>query len=151
MNNSLNLGCGSNIAADFRNINIIGRHGGSSNITTSRSSNAAANNSIISDPLSGRGSQQRRKDLVRDPVVTLNSGGDREIAEPGVSEEEDTAELVSESDNYINNGSSSDITADGDSIRMTTEQTVPTEERDLPTTMKQTESKPTNKELVIET
>lgn len=124
--------------ADFRNINIIGRHGGSSDITTSRSSNAATNNSIISDPLSGRGSQQRRKDLVRDPVAILNSGGDRDLPELGVSEGKDTPELVSESNNNINNGSGSNITADSDSIRTTTEQTVPTEERNLQTIMKPT-------------
>ena len=89
---------------------------------------------------------------MRDPVVTLNSnGGDRELPEPGVSEGEDTAELVSESDNNINNDSSSDITADDDSIIMTTEQTVPPEGQDLPTTVKPTESEPTNKELVIGT
>ena len=86
---------------------------------------------------------------MRDPVATLNSGGDRELPEPGVSEGEDTAELVSESDNNINDVSSSDITANDDSNMTTTEQTVPTEGQDLPTTVKPTESKPTNKELVI--
>ena len=88
----------------------------------SRSSDITADDSIIiSGSLSGRGSQQRREDLVRDPVVTLNSnGGDRELPEPGVSEGEDTAELVSEPDNNINDGSSSDITANDDSIMMNT-------------------------------
>ena len=75
------------LKAEISNININGKRGSSSNITTSRSSNTVANNSIISDPLSGRGSQRRREDLVRDPVVTLNShGGNRELPEPGVSE-----------------------------------------------------------------
>ena len=73
------------------------------------------------------------------------------MPEPGVSEEEDTGELVSESDNSINNGSSSIITADDDSIMMTTEQTVPTEGQDLPTTMKPTQFEPTNKEIVVGT
>ena len=54
-NNSLNSGRGSNIAGG-RNINIIGRRG-SSDIITSRSSNIAADDSIIiSGSLSGRGS-----------------------------------------------------------------------------------------------
>ena len=48
---------------------------------------------------------------MRDPVVTLNSnGGDRELPEPGVSEGEDTAELVSDNqNNNINDGSSSNF------------------------------------------
>ena len=131
-----------------------GRSGVSSDINiTSCSSNIATNDSVISDLLSGRGSQRRREDLVRDPVVTLNStGGDRELPEPGVSEAEDTAEFVSDNQNInINDGNSSNITADDDSNMTTTEQTVPTEGQDLPTTMKPAESKPTNKEIVIGT
>ena len=75
------MGCGSNIATNFKNININSRRGGSSDITTSCSSDIAADDSIIiSGSLSGRGSRRRKEDLVRDPVVTLNSnGGDREL------------------------------------------------------------------------
>ena len=88
---------------------------------------------------------------MRDPVVTLNSnGGDRELPEPVVSEEEDTAEMVSESDNNINDCSSSGDITDDDSIISNTEQTVPMGQ-DLPTTVKPTESEPSNKELVIGT
>ena len=85
-NNSLNSGCDSNIATDVKNIN-------NNNMRSGVSSNIAAYDSIISDPLSGRGSQQRKEDLVRDPVVTLNSNGsDWKLPEPGVSEaQEDTA------------------------------------------------------------
>ena len=130
--------------ADFTNININGRRSGdSSDInSTSRNSNSVANYSIISDPLSGRGSQQRREDLVRDSVVILNSNnGDQELPEPGVSEVEDTAKLASDNqNNNINDGSSSNIMANDDSIMTTTEQTVPTEGQYLPTTMKPAES-----------
>ena len=70
-NNSRN----SDRKAYFTNINISSRRGGSSNITTSRSSDIVANDFIISDPLSGRGSQQQKEDLMRDPAVTLNSNG----------------------------------------------------------------------------
>ena len=77
--NSLNFGRGSNIAGGS-NINIFGRRD-SSVIITSRSSDIAADNYIIiRGPLSERESRRRRKDLVRDPVVTLNSnGGNREL------------------------------------------------------------------------
>ena len=152
-NNYLKSGRGSNIATDFRNININGRRsGGSSNTNnTRRSSDAAANNSIISGSLSGKGSQQRRKDLVRDPVATLNStGGDRELPEPGILEGvEDIPELVSEPNINIHDGNSNEAAAEANTRN--TEQTVPTEEQDLPTTMKPTESEPTNKEIVIGT
>ena len=82
MNNSL-------LPAGGRNINIIGRRGGSRNINiTSCSRDIAVDGSIIiSGSLSGRESRRRKEDLLRDPVVTLNStGGDRELPEPGVSE-----------------------------------------------------------------
>ena len=80
-NNSLNSGRSSNTAADFKNININGRRGGSSDTTTSRSSDIAADDSIIiSGSLSGRGSQQRKEDLVRDPVAKLNSDGNQELS-----------------------------------------------------------------------
>ena len=91
---------------------------------------------------------------MRDLVVTLNSDGDQELPTTGVSEVEDTTELVSDNQNVnINDGSSSDIAADNDSNMVTTEQAVPPieEVQDLPTTMKPAESKPTNKELVIGT
>ena len=129
-NNSRNSGreadlcrkAGSVLKADFTNINIIGRHDSSSDINImSCSSDIVVDGSIISDPLSGRGSQQRRENLVRDPVATLKSGGDWVFLEPGVSEGENTAELVSESDNSINNGSSSNIMDDDDYIMTTTE------------------------------
>ena len=141
------------LKADFTSINISGRRGGSSDITTSRSSVIVADDSIISDSLSGSGSQRRKEDLVRDPVVILNSNGsDRELPDSGVSEEEDTADLVSGIQNInINTRSSSDNTADGDSSMRTIEQTAPTEGCDLLTTVKPTEPKPTNKEIVIGT
>ena len=81
---------------DFKNININGRRG-SSDIITSRSRDIAADDSIIiSGSLSGRGSRQRKVDLVKDPVATLNSNGDWELPTdvPGVSEAEDTAEAL---------------------------------------------------------
>mmetsp|Transcript_54121 Transcript_54121/g.58696 ORF Transcript_54121/g.58696 Transcript_54121/m.58696 type:complete len:103 (+) Transcript_54121:233-541(+) len=51
----------------------------------------------------------------------------------------------------IDDGSSSNIAVDDDynSNMRTTEQIVPTEGQDLPTTMKPAEPKPANKELVI--
>ena len=144
----------------------MGRRGGSSNIiTTSRSSNIAADDSvIISGSLSGRGSQQRKVDLVKDPVVTLNSN-DSSRKSPttvvlGVLAGTTEALMVSGTQNInininINNGSSSDIAADDNSYSnsnmRTTEQAVPMEGQDLPTTMKRAESKSTNKELVIRT
>ena len=76
-NNSRNSGR----KANFTNINISSRRGGSSDInTTSCSNNIAADDSIIiSGSVSGRSSQRREVDLVRDLVVTLNSDGDREL------------------------------------------------------------------------
>ena len=58
--------------------------------------------------------------------------------------------MVSGIQNNINDGSSSNIAAGDDSMR-TIEQTVPMEGQDLSSTMKPTESKPINKELVIGT
>ena len=93
--------------------------------------------------------------LVRDPVVTLNSDGEQELPTTdvtGVSADTTEALMVSEIQNInINDGSSSNITANNDSSMKTIEQTVPTEGQDLPTTMKPTESEPTNKEIVIGT
>ena len=160
-NNSLKSGQGRNIAANSKNINTLGRRGGSSNINiTSRSSNIAADDSIIiSGSLSERGSQQRKVDLVRDLVVTLNSNDSNQELPADVTDVlVDTTEalMVSGTQNIninINNSSSSDIAADNDSNSnmRTTEQAVPTEGQDLPTTMKQVESEQTNKELVIGT
>ena len=98
-------------------------------------------------------------DLVRDPVVTLNSNdGNQELPADitGVLADTTEALMVSGTKNIninINNSSSSDIAADDDSNSnmSTTEQAVPTEGQDFPTTMKPAESKPTNKELVIGT
>ena len=61
--------------------------------------------------------------------------------------------MVSGTNNInINNGSSSsNIAANNDSNMRTTEQAVPMEGQDLPTTMKPAESEPFNKELVIGT
>ena len=78
---SWNNSCKSGHKSNFTNINIICRLGGSRNINiTSCSRDIAADGYIIiSDSLSGRGSQRWKVDLVRDPVVTLNSDGDREL------------------------------------------------------------------------
>ena len=97
----------SNIVAydNFKNIKIS--NGSGSNI-------AANNDSIISDPLIRRVSQQREVDLVRDPMTKLisNSNGELPADVTGVSETEETAEafLVSDNQNInINNGISSNI------------------------------------------
>ena len=77
-----------------------------------------ADDSIISDPLSGSGSQRWKVDLVRDPVVTLNSYGDQELIVDvtGVSADITEALMVSGIQNInINDGSSSNITTDDDS------------------------------------
>ena len=149
-----------NIAANSKNINSIGRRGGSSSdiiITTSCSRDIVADNSIIiSGSLSGRGSRQRKVDLVRDLVVTSNStNGDRELPTTDVTGIlADTMEALMMSGTQkinINGGSSSDIAANDDFNMRATEQAVPTEGQDLPTTMKPAESKPTSKELVIGT
>ena len=151
-NNSHNLGR----KANFKNINISGKCGGSSDINaTSHNSNIVADDSIIiSGSLSGRGLQRQGVDLARDPVVTLNyNGGDQELPTTdvtGVPASVMEKFMVSGIQNDINNGSSSNIAAIDDSMR-TIEQTVPTEGQDLPTTMKPAESKPTNKEIVIGT
>ena len=120
-NNSLKLGRG-NIAADSKNINMNGRCG-NSDITTSRSSDIAADDSIIinSGPLRRRESRRRKEDLVRDPMVTLNSnGGDRELpttdvtgAPAGATE----AFMVSGIQNNINDGGSRNIATDDDSMK----------------------------------
>ena len=90
---------------------------------------------------------------MRDPVVILNSNSEQELPTTdvvGVSADTPEALMVSGIQNNINNGSSSNIAADDDSMR-TIEQTAPMEGQDLPTTMKPVESEPTNKELVIGT
>ena len=95
--------------AGGRNINIISRRSGSRNSnSTSFSRDIAADGSfIISGSLSGRESRQRKADFVSYPVVTLNSiGGDKELPELGVSEEEDTAESVLDNQNMNINASS---------------------------------------------
>ena len=93
---------------------------------------------------------------MRNSVVTLNSnGGDQELPTTdvmGVSADTTEAFMVSDIQNInINDGSSSDITADNDSSMRTIDQAVPMEGQDLPTTIKPAESKPTNKEIVIGT
>ena len=126
----------------------------------SRSSNIAADDSIIvCGSLSGRGPRKRGVDLVKDPVVILNSNNsNRELPADvtGLSADTTEALLVSGIQNIninINDGSSSEITTDDDSNSnmRTTEQAAPAEEQDLPTTMEPAESKSTNKELVIGT
>ena len=103
----------------------------------SRSSDIAADDSnIISGSLSGRGSRQWKEDLLRDPVVTLNSnGGDRELLTTDVtSVSAGTMEalMVSGIQNInINDSSSSNITANDDSSMRMIEQTVPTEGQDF--------------------
>ena len=57
--------------------------------------------------------------------------------------------MVSGIQNNINAGGSRNIATDNDSMK-TIEQTIPTEGQDLPRTMKTTESKSTNKEIVNE-
>ena len=63
----------------------------------------------------------------------------------GVPASATEAFTVSGIQNNINDGSSSNIAANKDSYRMF-EQVVPMEGHHLPTTMKQMESEPTNKE-----
>jgi len=116
-------------------------------------------------------------DLVRDPVVKLNSkdgnawnspidltgvldinttdeSSSIDIATDNDDSNEDTTEalLVSDNQNININDSSSDIAAD-DSNMTTTEQPPPPieKEQDLPTTVESAESEPANKELVIGT
>ena len=154
-NNFHNSCRNSNIALDDKNINISGRRSGvSSDINiTSRSSDIATDGSIISELVSKRGSQRRKGDLVRDPVVTLNSEGEWDLPTTdvtGVWEYTTEAFMLSGIQNNINDGSSRNIVATDDSIR-TIEQTVPIEGYDLRTTIKSVVSEPTNKELVIGT
>ena len=91
---------------------------------------------------------------MRDLVVTLNSpDGNQELPPTdvmGVLADTTESLMVSGTQNInINNGSSRDIAADNDSNMKATEQAVPTEGKDLPTTMKLAESKPTNKEQAL--
>jgi len=155
-NNSLNItGHSSNIAAIGSHSKTIATDDDSKNININDGSGsdiATDNDSIISDSLRGRAPQRQEVDIVRDPMVKLSSDGDWELTTTGVSEAEDTTELVSGNQNVNINKSSSDIAAD-DSNMTTTEQPPPPieKEQDLPTTVESAESEPANKELVIGT